>query len=536
MKRFLLLLAMVACLSSCKKFLDTKPSSFFTPVNYYQTEGQLNAALVGVYDVLSSDQTYGNNVFTFLEAGTDESFYARAVMTTGPAVYNYDFGDDVINNYWALLYQGIERANLLLANVNTPSMDENNRKVIVAQAKFLRGFYYFLLVSNFGDVPLKTTPTESVTKVNLARTPAKEVYAQILKDMTEAEADLPTASSLGAPSRVSKTTAEGILARVCLFMAGNPLNDATKYADALAWAKKVQASGEHALRETFNASLTNSAYSQIFINHCQDVYDVKESMWEAEFSGNRSDAYLETGRVGNNNGIQYTPGTVAADDTIGYCYGFISATARLYRLYGNGDLRRDWAIAPFNYNNNTQARNYFTASQLYQRNCGKWRRSFELLKPKNKNWTPTNFPLLRYADVLLMLAEAENQVNGPTATAYAAINQVRRRGYGVPTGTANAAADLTTGLSKAQFQQAIQDERARELCFEALRRSDLIRWGIFVSTMNGLAAEIAADPLASANVKYAATAGQNVSQRHLLFPIPASEISVNKAMTQNPGW
>ncbi len=535
MKRFIYILPFfLLAITGCKKFLDTKPSDNQSPETYYNTEGELNTALVGVYDVLSSDLTYGLNIFTFLEACTDESFYARSAQTTGTQVYNYDFGNAEVRDYWKTLYQGIERANLLITNIDKPVMDENKRKIILAQAKFLRGYYYYLLVRDFGDVPVKTKPTASVTDINIARTPAKDVYTQVLKDMTEAEAALPTATSLGVPSRVSKTTAQGILARVCLTMAGYPLQDVSKYADALDWAKKVKASGEHALKETYDATLTNTAFSQIFINHAQDKYDIKESMWEAEFSGNRVDAYLETGRVGNNNGIQFTPGTLPADDTIGYCYGFIGVTKRLYDLYGAGDLRRDWAIAPFNYNNTTFARSYFTTAQIYNRNPGKWRRSYELLKPKNKNWTPINFPLLRYSDVLLMLAEAENQVNGPTTTAYDAINMVRRRGYGVPSTTVSATADLPAGLSKAQFQQAIQDERARELCFEALRRSDLIRWGVFVTTMNSVGNEIATT--APSSFTYAGLGGKNVSSKHVLFPIPAAEISVNKLMTQNPGW
>ncbi|MEO5948765.1 MAG: RagB/SusD family nutrient uptake outer membrane protein [Chitinophagaceae bacterium] len=534
MKRLLYLLPILLMLASCKKFLDTKPTDNNSPVNYYSTEAELNTALAGVYDPLGTEDLYGNNVITFIDACTDESYYARSAQTTGTQVFNYDFSDPQILMHWRILYQGIERANLLIANIGKPSMDETMRKQILAQTQFLRGFYYFQLVSNYGDVPLRTTPSTSVNDVEIARTPTKDVYAQILKDMTEAEANLPASSAIGNPSRISKTIAQGVLARVCLFMAGSPLNDATKNAEALAWTQKVVASNEHSLKETFNASLTNTAFSQIFINHTQDIYEIRECMWEAEFSGNRTDAYQEAGRVGNTNGIAFAPATNFEDT--GYCYGFISTTARLYKLYNAADLRRDWAIAPYSYNNATFARNYFTATQIYNRNAGKWRRSYELLKPKNKNFTPTNFPLLRYADVLLMLAEAENQVNGPTAVAYDAINRVRRRGYGLPSGTISAVADLPAGLSKTLFQQAIQDERSRELCFEGLRRSDLIRWGIFVTTMNSVGNEIAADPLAGTTFAYAARGGRNVSPRHLLFPIPAAEISVNKKMTQNPGW
>lgn len=534
---FILLLVTAMSFTACKKFLDTKPTDNFAPENYYSTEAELNTALIGVYDPISTEILYGNRMFTDFNCTTDESYYDRAtpgVAGQGLQTYTHNFTNQFINDMWASLYRGIERANLLIANINKPSMDEAKRKEILAQALFLRAFYHFELVKNFGDVPLKLTPTASVSEVNFPRTPSKDVYAQIIKDMTEAEAILPEASVSGTASRISKGTAQGMLARVCLFAAGFPVLDASKYAQALTWAAKVKASGEHSLRQTFTALLTNSAYSQIFIDHTQDKYDVKESMWEAECSGNRLTANREEGRVGNTNGILITATTLQMNSDTGYSYGFTSTTKRLYDLYGNGDLRRDWAIAPFNYNGATGLRNNFTAAQIYQRNCGKWRRTYELLKPKHENNTPTNFPLLRYADVLLMLAEAENQVNGPTAIAYDAINQVRRRGYGLPVASPSVVADLPAGLSQTQFLKAVQDERARELCFEALRRNDLIRWGIFVTTMNGLAAEIEAT--APAAKVFAAARCRNVTSRHIYLPIPSGEISVNKAMTQNPGW
>ena len=523
---------LILLVSGCEKFLNTQPTDNFSPEFYYNTEAQLNTALLGVYDPLSTEDLYGNNVFTTLDACTDEGFYARSAIVTGPQVYNYDFSDNNIRTFWRTLYQGIERANLLIANINKAEMDSVKRREILGQALFLRAYYHFDLVKNFGDIPLKLSPTASVTDVSFPRVSSKLVYDQIIKDMSDAESMLPTSTALGSASRISKTTAQGMLARVCLFAAGFPVNDASRYADARAWALKVMNSGEHALNQSYNAVLTNTAYSQIFINHIQDKYDVRESMWEAEFSGNRSDAFLESGRVGNTNGIAFTPATNFQDT--GYCYGFIGVTQRLYNLYGNGDLRRDWAIAPFNYNNTTLARVYFTATQVYNRNPGKWRRSFETLTPKHKNYTPTNFPLLRYADVLLMFAEAENQLNGPSKEAYEAINMVRRRGYGLPVSAPSLVADLPAGLTKTQFQQSVQDERSRELCFEGLRRNDLIRWGQFVTVMNSVGREISTG--APSNFRYAALGGNNVSTRHLLFPIPAAELAVNKNMTQNPGW
>ena len=514
------------CFVSCKDFLNTEPISFASPEATYSTGPQLLSALAGVYDVLglSRSELYADKIFDHLGACTDEGYYGRSSMVSGVAVYNFDYTDADINTTWQALYVGIERANNLIAYIDVPvSMDPEERQAILGEALFLRGYYYFLLVSNWGDVPLRLEPTTitGATTNNVPGTPAKEVYAQILKDMTAAEEKCYPATHFNYSSRVSKTTVEGILARVCLTMAGYPLHDESKYADALHWAGLVKASGIHSL---------NPSYSQIFINESQDIYDIKEAMWEADFNGNGSlDIHLESGRLGNTNGIATT-----VNDT-GYSYGFVYATAKLYNMYGEKDQRRDWAIATYKYSGANRVDN---GPVLYDRNCGKWRRSYEILTPKDKNLSGTNFPILRYADVLLMLAEAENHENGPTATAYDAINEVRRRAYGVPVNIHSIEADLPAGLGKSEFQEAITDERARELCFEALRRPDLIRWGMWTSTMATLSAQMKQDLSSNTSLKYASLGATNAasSSRYLLYPIPSSEMSVNKAIKQNPGY
>jgi len=659
MKKITYITIALICLTvvSCKKFLSTAPTDSLVQTDYYNTPAKLNQALAGVYLTLASPSVYGDNIFDVF-GSTDEGFYARSAQTTGPQVYNFNYGDSNVSGFWQQLYAGIERANILIQNINVAPMDANQRQVILGEALFLRGYYYFLLVSNFGDVPLKTVPTPSVTDVNIPRTPAKEVYAQILADMQAAETKVNPIGVSGA-GHVSTTAVEGILARVCLTMAGAPINDASKYADALMWAKKVQASSLHNL---------NPSYKQIFINLSQDLYDTKESIWEVENKGTGADGMGNVNRLGNTNGIAYS----LNNNLPGYSYGFINTTAKLFNLYTPGDIRRDWAIAPFSYNSGTTPVSdaYFTPVQIYNRNSGKFRREYELSPVLSKNFTPLNFPLLRYADVLLMIAEAENQLNGPTPVAYDAINQVRRRGFGLnpgtpvssvsvvsaltlaatgntgylyarpnipvtitggggtgatgvatiastgkvtslailtpgsgytsaptvtigtawaanttyvtgtqvfnganlytvttagtstatgPTQTSGASAAATTGavftyaglaatgtatiatsqvdltgLSKTAFFQAIQDERARELCYEGVRKADLIRWGIWVTTMNALGTDIKAN--AGSTFSYGGLAGLNITARNVLFPIPASELSVNSAATQNPGW
>ena len=513
----------IAGLSSCKKFLDTKPTDFFAPAQYYNTEADLQTALNGVYDILSAyDEMYGQNYQVDITGGTDETF-RNGTQSTGINVYLYDASYTTISNHWKTLYRAIELANNLLANIDKPVVAvKTNRDVIKGQALFLRAYYYFMLVNSFGDVPLVLTPTASVNNTNITRTPAKDVYTRIIDDMTEAEGLLqPQTSTLtGFGGKVSKTVVQGVLARVCLYNAGYPVRDQSKYAPALQWAQKAVASGEHSL---------NPSYQQVFINYAQDKYDVKESMWECEFWGNRQgNSFQDAGRIGN------FSGPTCNDVSIGYSYGTLKATAKLYNLYNAADLRRDWNCCPYTWGATSSNSVKVPNTNIYTLDLGKFRREYETLLPKDKNYTSENFPLLRYADVLLMQAEAENEVNGPTATAYNAINQVRRRGFGKPVAAPDAIADLPAGLSKDQFRAALQDERARELAGEALRKADLIRWGIFIPTMKDFANFITVN--APAAQKYEAQAGNNVSARDLLLPIPLREITLNSSLIQNPGW
>lgn len=664
-KNIIKLLFVVFSLYGCNKFLDTKPLSFLSPEEYY-TSDNLTSALAGVYNPLFQSYVYGNYYYSSLQACTDENFYGGAgrVLATGLEVYNFDYGNANLNGYWTTLYTGIERANELMKYVD-PQDTSASFRAAYGEALFLRGYYYYMLVTYFGGVPLRLIATDNVDSLYTARVTVKEVYAQILSDMTTAEGMVYTASQIGNSGRVSKTTVEGILARVNLSMAGQPLNDATRYDSALVWATKVKESGLHSL---------NSSYKQIFINEAADIYDIGECMWEADFSGNNSTAQTTGGRNGNVNGIPFTSAatyTTAGTDYVysdtGYCYAFEWVTKKLFDLYDIYDARRNWNIGSFSYGVNTAYaspvvyRTALTGDFVYNRPEAKWRRNYEKVYPKNKNYTPINFPILRYADVLLMLAEAELHVHGATQTALDAINAVRERGYGLnattgtapakaialatagsgyratfemgddnigsgiaysatvasgaitaltlknggsgftsgqtitigaewypnyyyaantqvvyngnlytvsatgisssipPTHTSGSSLASSTGVAFAYAGVAatakvttatktdvdltsltltdIQNERARELCFEGLRTPDLLRWGIFVSTMKSVATQMASQTTFSTNTLSQASLGyNNIADRNTLWPIPSSEMTVNKLANQNPGW
>ncbi|GEP94018.1 RagB/SusD family nutrient uptake outer membrane protein [Chitinophaga cymbidii] len=512
-------LTALVLVSGCSKFLDKEPLSTVSPSNYYNNEAEVNSALAGVYSTLSSEFMWGGRIPIRHNASTDESFLSYKSFPTGPFWFNYDASDPLVTEMWTLLYAGIERANVLLSNLDKANLDDAKRSIVKGQVLFLRAFYYFTLVQYWGDVPLKLTPSASVNNVDIAKTRALDVLVQIEKDMKEAETLVQDVTDINNTERISKSTVRGILARVYLKWAGEPFKDASKYDEARTWALKVLEPNVHEL---------NPDYSQIYINECQDISEWKECIWETGNWGNNNDANRIGGRIGNENGVKCS----ASDPTtLGYAYGFISTSYKLYHLYEDGDLRRDWAISTYTMNA-AGVKTQLAATKIYERNCAKWRREYELVRPLNKNYTPTGFPILRYADVLLMLAEAENEVAGP-ANAYQYINMVRRRGYGLPVNTPDAAVDLA-GLDQLSFRQAIRDERARELCFEGLRKQDLIRWGIYLDEMADQALEIQAH--GGTTFQYAAQAAGRAASRHLLYPVPSGEMSLNKAMVQNPGW
>ncbi|HQD08280.1 MAG TPA: RagB/SusD family nutrient uptake outer membrane protein [Flavihumibacter sp.] len=421
-RHYIPFLLFLASLAGCKKFLDTKPTDFLNPGNYYETAEQLNYARIGAYNNLGAAALtgWGNYLFAW---HADEAYMNRTSLTTGPWNYFYNPADLWTAGMWANLFDGINRTNVVLANVDkNPEIADSIRSKIRGEMLFLRGYYYFQLATYFGGVPLKTEPTSSVVKVDIARSTLSETYAQIISDMEAAEPLVPAITQLGFSGAISKSAVRGVLARVNLTMAGSPLNDKSRYAEARKWAKMV-------IDDVEAGHTLNPSYPQIFINIAQDKYDIKESIWEVEFWGNQTTQFFEA----SNNG--YINGTDAGPNH-GACAAYMSTTSKFYDVFEEGDNRKWWCIAHFTYAaapapNGTK--NMSALPTQTTKNYGrpaKWRREYETLLPKSINTTPQNNTLLRYSDVLLMFAEAENELNnGPSPDAIEAVNKVRRRGW-----------------------------------------------------------------------------------------------------------
>lgn len=550
--KFIAITLLVFVLSSCKKFLDTNPRDTVIPENYYNTEAQLKMSMNGIYNILSSYDLYGSAMIARMGLDAEEGYYRVNVKTAAVTANDIWPTDLIIGAFWKKLYEGINRANALLANINKPVMDENKRKIIKGEALFLRAYFHFSLVSHFGDVPLKLTETTSPEDIYYTRTPAKQVYEQIIADMTEAEGLVPAITAIGYGGKISKSAVQGVLARVCLYMTGKPINDNTKWNDVLFWADKVISSGIHSL---------NPSYEQVFINYAKDEYDIKESIWEVEFyNPSATDPSRSVGRIGINLGIN------SSNTVSGYAQGLTYATAVTFRKYKSyhkmigtvdteysPDLRRDWAIAPFSYNPTNNDTKVYWANKYplpvenvlsHRRFPGKWRREYEKHQPKTADATGQNFPILRYSDVLLMFAEALNELQGPNGiyngmNVYDAVNQVKRRGYGFGPLEAGKVDDQGNAVDEAGHTQItmreyIRDERSRELNYECLRKSDLLRWGIYVDTMHETGAVLLTEAPAYTEdlVRYFT----NVRSRDVIFPIPSYEIGLGRGMKQNFGW
>ncbi len=534
-KKFLTgFIAILLVCSGCKKVLDDiKPQDFVTPETYFKKEADATAALNAAWDMLTRQWMF-SGYWQYRMLAADDVY--TTLTGSYPANFKIDASESsAIPLMWNNLYTTIQYCHVLLDNIDDVKMDESKRGVIKGEGLFLRAFCYFMLADQWGAVPLRLTATAGPNDVNIAATPAKNIYAQILRDMTEAEELVPaTASALyGGGGYAAKTTVQGMLARVCLTMAGEPLKDVAKYKDARDWAQKVVDSKEHAL---------NPDYTDIFIKLAFNQFDKKEVLWEVDF--NDIQGSTEHGYIGYLNGI---PGAAAS---FGTSVGQVKITRKLYNSYGTGatikDMRRDWNCSPYTYRNTTATgadidKIFYTGAQIYDRFDSKYRLQY-IPPPRTTGRTGINFPLLRYSDVLLMLAEAENYLNnGPTPLAYSLVNQVRARAYGklLPGATNPEEADLSATYDQASFLQQIQDERLRELSSEGIRKQDLIRWGIYVSTMKTLATD-ANDPnqppVSASWRPLVVSIGTLVSNRDLLWPIPATELTFNNLIKQNPGW
>ncbi|MCO7106884.1 MULTISPECIES: RagB/SusD family nutrient uptake outer membrane protein [Alistipes] len=595
---------LTAALPACS-FLDTDPQ-IIPDDGYYNSEQKLIYGLAGVYGVLNSEALYGN-YYSLQIANADDLCYFNNYNNSEsrPDRYNHSAGTATIYDTWSKLYEGIKNANRYIEAVEKTEIDPGKLSVdiglYIAEARFLRAYYHFLLAQAWGDVPLrvKATTSPNPNDVQMAATPQEQVLKWCADEIEATIPDLYEPID-NTPSRVSQTVAQGILARVYLFMAGESvkqidgLDKKEMYRRAAYWANEVIASHKHDL---------NESYEEIFINMIRDQYDTQfhESMWEAEFLGDRTSATDWTnGRIGDLIGLRSQSRTTNYSEwACNYSYGYYNGSYTLWQLYWENDRTADetasatvidkrltWNLPGYNYrgmNNQKisyknkagetvtrylqQTQSMFKTPWVYNnnfampdiegldqtiedafdpadlvydptvmcavRNAGKWRREtvYEKQMSAKSLYTTINFPILRYADVLLMYAEAINEYAGaPDDQAKEAIREIRKRA-GVKT-------DESLLGDYRSFRDLVRNERGRELAFEGLRKWDLIRWGTFVEKMHNAGTNQPTENKYRnvSYTNYASANYANVTARHIYLPIPTKELAVNHALRQNPLW
>jgi len=530
-------------LTSCSKWLEEDPYSLYAAETYFDNTEDAKKAALGVYEIMASQNTYGFYMSLVFDIDSDLAYMEGTGFSNDNrtlAHYNFATGHNYITEAWRALYEGINRANLVIANIPQMDMFANGSEAekielrrCLAEAKFLRGLYYFDLVRLYGDVPLKTDYTKATDDMKSARTDKEEIYDQIIQDMTEAIPDIPEASEKPLDERISRGAAKGILARVYLGRGGyslrqngqmeRPSNYLTCYEEARRLTKEIIDGGQHAL---------NTSYETIFRNYCELKLEPKESMFEVAFF-NPSGARPYSGYIGSWN----SPLT-AAGAVYGRANAFFRIIPTLYDKYDPADQRKDIAIARYEINGSSQKVDLSNPilANVRKWTPGKWRRDWQGTEPKDLNNTDINWVLLRYSDVLLMYAEAENEINGPGAnsdgSAYWYLNMVRRRGFGVPVDQPSATADLPSGLSKEEFFEKIVEERTFELCYEGFRKFDLIRWNRLGTSLRAAQEDLNA---IYGNFPYIA-GNYFTDNKHELYPIPQKERDINQNLTQNPNY
>lgn len=580
-RKLFLGLSAVPLLGGCN-ILDVKPN-IITEETFYTSSSQAQLALNGVYGVLNSWQLYGCNLILDLNYNSDICQYMSTTnQSMKGACMELDANSDDVYQTWTWLYKGVRNANAFLENIEGTELDPEGR--MEAQARFLRAYYYFILAQNYVNVPLRLKAIDSYSNVKCPATPQLEVMQFAVSEMEKSLENI-TADLTHAPSDVVKTTVEGILARVYLYMAGEAVSGTTPeqkheyFAKAAEYALKVIESGKHSL---------NPDYSQVFINMIGDKYDKEynESMWEADFLGDRSSPdYYGNSRWGELNGLRSSnSGTNYSEMNANFSYGLFSNTIKLWDLYMDDDRtkleknlsvmtdkRQQWNLPSYHYNGSDKdswlypyggdpmdtrvlvagidKTPYYTTGanvQIKDRNStnqeetynpgsryiGKFRR--EAVYEGHKNfkciWCGVNVPLLRYSDVLLMYAEAVNERDGaPNEDIFNIVLQIRERA-GIAT------EPYSKYASYAEFRQFIRNERARELCFEGLRKFDLLRWGIYLKSMGEVAQMAGSSRWNTSTAKNYATLYSRMSERYNYLPIPSIELAVNTELKQNPLW
>lgn len=472
-------IAGIASLSSCSDYLDVENLSNTAEKQQFDSASDTFSALVGVYNSTMGDNTYGQRMNLILTQSGDDlrtsgDYNAndrRGISCFGAVPTNTELLRPFVDTY-----AGIERANLVIKNIPISPVykvgSEADKKLMdryLGEALTLRAQFYYDLIKNWGDVPFQDVPSADLTDVYLPKTDRDIIYDKILDDLLKAESLVPWKSEANTTAqRISKAAVKGLRARIALARAGYSLrrspqqmmqgsNPQKYYQIAYDECKDIINSGQHQL---------NPSYEGLFRSLHTNTPDATNEVIYAigAFGGNsRTDS-----KIGYYNGLRH-------DDTDWKSSGGINAIPVYFYEFSKYDLRKDVNIAIFRVSTTKQE----DLQTSVNWNDGKFRKSWTSIKGTSQN-LGIDWPLLRYADILLMFAEADNELHGgPSQEAVNAVMAVRQRAYEGNTGQVG-----TIPTDKIGFFNYIVKERMLEFGGEGLRKYDLIRWNLLETKIN----------------------------------------------------
>ena len=487
-----LALALVAtgvAATACSDFLDPQPNDVLAPENFYKTSQDAVAAVNGIYE--QAKWGHWLSYWYMTDVASDDIVASPNFGSDGHRFSNYTFdaSEGTLWGVWGDMYQVINRANAVLDHVPGITMDTTLRSRLLGEAYFMRGMSYLDLVRFWGDVPLLEHQVNSLSSLRIARTPAAQVWALVESDFQAAAARLPAEYGAENKGRPTKGAALTLLATAYLHQ--------QKWTQAAQTAGQVIASGKYSLLPTWR---DNFRISQEIVN--------PESIFELNY-----DAELDPGA-----GSVHTLFALPAGFPGGDAYGLMHIPPSVVALYGATDVRGNHGTfmrSPY-----TDALGRTTTWSMPNGPApAKWLDETNTQNMTKRGWGQqfNNWIVTRYADVLLMYAEAVAEGGTATAgTALQRLNEVRTRG-GIG----------SISVSGTALRDSIRVERRREFVFEGHRWFDLSRWGILDQEFRKKQAEI--------NTLYPGeTTVHGVPSN--LFPIPQGEINVNPLLTQNEGW
>ncbi|WP_018474077.1 RagB/SusD family nutrient uptake outer membrane protein [Echinicola pacifica] len=498
-------------LLSCSSFLEETPSAILTEANFYQSTTDAISAVDAIYASVQSGNGgwYFGDFYSTTDVNTDDMFTDPSVgNATWQAWSQLNINAEIgqIDNVWNQHYITIGRSN---AVIDLVSDDIDIKDRLVGEAKFFRALAYFNLVRYFGDVPVTTSIIKNLDDAFLIaakRSPSVEVYELIEQDLMDAAAALPDQWSGGDLGRVTSGSAYGLLAKVYLTWAGYPLQDASKYALAADMASELVNN-----RSTYGYGLEEN-YLDAFRTNVG-----KESLFEAQMKSG-----IGVSQGGSLAGIATFPRNLTG--ILGANYrgnALFRPTPDLVNSFDPQDLRYQTGMF-------TSLSNPDGATASFDPHVFKYIEVEDILEQGLVlNDGGVNTKVLRFADILLIYAEALNEVNnGPTAPAFSAINEVRSR----------AGLEALSGLSYADFQEAVYRERRWELFGEGHRWFDLVRQNRYVSTMEDFKSTFQDFPNPATTSTFEIK--KNIQPYYILMPIPQSQINIleSDGDLQNPGY